>query len=61
MWKFTNMPLNNPCIQKEITVKIRKYFGLQEMNENVMYIKVGGDFLILKCWALSIDFLLQKS
>ena len=51
------MPLNNPCFQEEITIKIRKYFGLHEMNENAM-LKSGEIALILKCWTLSIDFLL---
>ena len=30
MWKFRNMPLSNPCVQEEITIKIRKYFGLKK-------------------------------
>ena len=49
MWKFRNMPLNNPCFQEEITIKIRKYFGLHEMNENVMYSSRGRllDFKML--------------
>ena len=33
MWKFRNMPLNNPCVQEEITIKIRKYFGLQKKKK----------------------------
>ena len=33
MWKFRNMPLNNPCVQEEITIKIRKYFGLKKKKK----------------------------